>query len=320
MSNAMLLSLGFRVLNAPRAIIGGWVRATSPGWRAGLRLLVMALGVALLTGCSAVRLAYNQGPNLAYWWFDDYVDFNAAQSPRAEAVIDDWFRWHRREELPRYAELLGKASEQLGGPVSAEQTCGWFDVANTRAEVALERALPGLAEVAMQMRPAQLVHLERKYAEIYKKIIEDYLQPDPQARAQARLKQALKPIEFVFGEMSDEQRTRIAALALQTPFEPERWIAERRRRQQDTLQTLRQISAPLASAEQATTALRALAQRSRLSPDDDYRAYQQRLVQFNCRFAAEVHQLTTQEQRRAAAGQFTDWADDARALAAKAQP
>ncbi len=296
------------------------MRAASPGWRAGLRLLAMSLAVALLTGCSAVRLAYNQGPNLAYWWFDDYVDFNAAQSPRAEAAIDDWFRWHRREELPRYAELLGKAREQVGGAVSAEQACGWFDVANARAEVALERALPGLTEVAMQMTPTQLAHLERKYAEVYQDLVDDYLQPNPQARAQARLKQALKPIEFVFGEMSDEQRTRIAALALQTPFEPERWITERRRRQQDTLQTLRQISAQPTSAEQATTALRALAQRSRVSPDDDYRAYQQRLIQFNCHFAAEVHTLTTPEQRRAAAEQFKDWADDARALAAKAPP
>ena len=280
----------------------------------------MSLGVALLTGCSAVRLAYNQGPNLAYWWFDDYVDFNAAQSSRAEGAIDDWFRWHRRDELPLYAELLAKAGEQVGGPVSAEQACGWFDVANTRAEVALERALPGLTEVAVRLTPSQLAHLEGKYAEVYQAIVEGYMQPDPQARAQARLKQVLKPIEFVFGEMSDEQRTRIAALALQTPFEPERWIAERRRRQLDTLQTLRQISAEPASADQATTALRALAQRSRVSPDDDYRAYQQRLIQFNCRFAAEVHQLTTPEQRRAAAEQFKDWADDARALAAKTQP
>ncbi len=294
------------------------MRAASHGWLAGLRLLWMSLAVVLLSGCSAVRVVYNQGPNLAYWWFDDYVDFNAAQSPRAEAAIDDWFRWHRRDELPLYAELLVQAGEQVGGPVSAEQACGWFDVANARAEVALERALPGMAEVVMRLTPPQLAHLERKYAEVYQGVVEDYLQPDLQVRAQARLKQALRPIEFVFGEMSDAQRARIAALASETPFEPERWVVERRRRQQDTLQTLRQISAEPASTEQAMTALRALAQRSRVSPDDDYRAYQQRLIQFNCRFAAEVRNLTTPEQRRAAAAQFKDWADDARALAAKA--
>ncbi len=57
-----------------------------------------------------------------------------------------------------------------------------------------------------------------------------------------------------------------------------------------------------------------------MSPKDDYRAYQQRLIQFNCGFAAEVHNLATPEQRRAAAEQLKDWEDDARALAAQAKP
>lgn len=266
-----------------------------------------------------MRVAYNQGPTFAYWWFDGYIDFNDAQSPRAEAAIEDWFRWHRREELPLYAELLTQARDQVTGPVSTEQACGWFDVANMRAGAALERALPGLAEVAMRLTPAQFVHLERKYDEVYKNVVKDFLQPDLEARAQARLERALKPIEFVYGDLSDEQRTRVAALAAQTPFEPERWVAERRRRQQDTLQTLRQIAADQPSAEQAMAALRALALRSRASPVADYRTYQQRLIQYNCRFAAEVHNLTTPEQRRAAALQFKDWEDDARALAAKAE-
>ena len=31
----------------------------------------------LLAGCSAVRLAYNQAPDLMYWWLNGYVDFDA---------------------------------------------------------------------------------------------------------------------------------------------------------------------------------------------------------------------------------------------------
>ncbi|MFM8901356.1 MAG: hypothetical protein ACKOF9_15630 [Burkholderiales bacterium] len=36
----------------------------------------------LLAACSAARLGYGQGPTLAYWWLDGYVDFNEAQSLR----------------------------------------------------------------------------------------------------------------------------------------------------------------------------------------------------------------------------------------------
>ena len=302
------------------AIIGGSVAAQARrgrGWRYATMLLCCSL---LMSGCSAVRFGYNQAPDLAYWWLDGYVDFKGDQSERAEAAIDDWFQWHRRVELPVYAGLLAKAREQVAAPASADQACEWFDAARLRVDAALERALPGMAEVARGLSPKQLAHLERKYAEINEDLVDNYLQPEAQARARAQLKRALDPIERVYGRLSSSQRERLATLAATTPFDPARWIAERHRRQQDTLQTLARLSAEQASVPQAVEALRALAQRSRVSPIDEYRAYQQRLIRFNCSFAAEVHNLTTPEQRLAAAEQLKEWEDDARALAAQASP
>lgn len=34
-----------------------------------------------LSGCSMVRLSYDQGPRLAWWWLDGYVDFSREQKP-----------------------------------------------------------------------------------------------------------------------------------------------------------------------------------------------------------------------------------------------
>jgi hypothetical protein len=70
---------------------------------------------------------------------------------------------------------------------------------------------------------------------------------------------------------------------------------------------------------QAEAALKLLAQRARHSPDEDYRAYQQRLIRFNCGFVAQVHNLTTPKQRAAAAKRFSGWEEDVRVLAAQAK-
>lgn len=304
----------------PGAIIGGPATAAPQHARRWCRALWLLCCALLMTGCSAVRLGYNHAPDLAYWWLDGYVDFKGDQSERAHEAIDDWFRWHRRVELPVYAGLLARAREQVAAPATAEQACQWFDEARLRLDAALDRALPGAAEVARRLSPKQLAHLEHKYAEINEELVDNYLQPQAEARSRAQLKRALEPIETIYGRMSSSQRERIAVLAASTPFDPERWISERHRRQQDTLKTLARLSTEQASVEQAVEALRALAQRSRVSPADEYRAYQQRLIQFNCAFAAEVHNLTTPEQRRAAAEQLKDWEDDARALAAQARP
>ena len=272
---------------------------------------------ALLVGCSAVRLAYNQAPDIAYWWLDGYVDFNGQQSLVLREALDGWFRWHRRQELPQYASLLARARAELAEPATAEQACRWFDELNQRFDAAFEQALPGLADAMRRLTPQQLAHLEHKYAEGNEESTDDYLQPDPEDRIRARLDRALDRIESIYGRMSRSQRERIAVRAAQTPFDPTRWLAERRARQQDTLRTLARLSADQASAEEAQVALRALAQRIRRSPQDDYRAYQQRLIQFNCAFAADVHNLTTPEQRAHAAGKLKGWEGDVRALALK---
>ncbi len=285
-----------------------------------VRLAVTLCAVVWLTGCSAVRLVYGQAPDITYWWLDGYVDFNEQQSLRAKVVFADWFAWHRRNELPRYAALLSRARAEVTGPATSEQACRWFDELNLRFDAAFEQALPGLAEVMRRLTPAQIAHLEHKYADNNEAFAEDYLQDRPEARAKAQFKRALDRIEMVYGRMSSAQRDRIATLALQAPFDPERWLAERQRRQWDTLQTLARLNTEQATVEQAMAALRVLVQRSRASPNDEYRAYQQHLVQFNCGFAAQVHNLSTPEQRAKAADQLKDWEEDARALAAQAKP
>lgn len=282
--------------------------------------MITLCALAWLTGCSAVRLAYNQAPDITYWWLDGYVDFSEPQSLRAKEALVDWFSWHRRTELPQYATLLSRARAEVSGPATAEQACRWFDELNVRFDAAFERALPGLADVMRHLSPAQVAHLEHKYAENNETLAEDYLQDRPEARVKVQFNRALDRIEMIYGRMSGAQRERIAALALQTPFDPQRWLAERRRRQQDTLQTLTRLSGDQATVEQAMVALRVLVQRSRVSPNEEYRDYQQRLVKFNCAFAAQVHNMSTPEQRARAADQLKDWEDDARWLAARAAP
>ena len=315
MSNAMSRS------PKPVAIIGGAPATTAVPSAASwlvrrLRLLMLVLLMpGLLAGCSAVRLAYNQAPELAYWWLDGYVDFSDAQSPLARGALHDWFRWHRRDELPQYALLLAQAREQVLAPATPEQACRWFGQINERLDAAFDRALPPLADVMRRMTPAQIAHLERKYASTSETLENDFVKPKPQERQKAQLGRLVDRAEMIYGRLDTVQRARMAEMLVESPFDAPRWIAERRARQQDVLRTLSRLSAEQASLAEAERELRRLAEQSRRSPDDAYRSYQQRLIAFNCSFAARVHNLTTAEQRASAASKFKGWADDARMLA-----
>lgn len=278
------------------------------------------LAAATLGGCTAVRFGYNQGPELAYWWLDRYVDFSDEQSPQVRAALADWFAWHRRTELPAYAALVERVRGDLPQAATPAAMCRWFDDIRGRTDVALERALPAMAAVAMSMTPAQIEHLGRQYQKRNAERRDEFAHPDPGQRRDAAVKRAVERFERFYGRLDDAQRAMIAQGVAESPFDPERWLAEREARQQEVLQTLQRLRAPGVSSDEAVASLRVVVQRLQVSPDAAYRQHQRRLVEFNCAFAARVHNATTPAQREAAARRFKGWEDDFRALASTAAP
>lgn len=279
----------------------------------------LLLVLALLGGCSALRIGYNQAPSLAYWWLDRYVDFDEAQGARAHEGIAGWFQWHRGTQLPDYVTLLQRAEAEITAPATPAQMCRWMGEITTRFDRLVDQALPPLAEMVLSMRPEQIEHLARKYERNNEEYRSDFLQRDPDERLQVQMRRVSERAELLYGRLTDAQRERIQQLTAQSPFDPQGWLAERQLRQQATLQTLRRLTTERATPEQARAALAQLYAQAMHSPRPAYHDYQERLLQYNCDFAAQVHNLSTPEQRVHAVKRLKSWASDLRALAAQAR-
>ena len=287
---------------------------------------LLALGALTLAGCSVLRLAYDQAPQFAYWWIDGYVDVDDAQSARMRDALDRWFAWHRRNQLPEYAALLSRAQREVVENVTPAAMCGWTAEAQRRIDVALEEALPAAAELMLTLTPAQLRHIERKFKKAQDEMRADFLQPDLTERKAESVDRAVKRAENLYGRLDAAQREWLAAQLDKSNFDAERWLAERRLRQQETLRTLTTVAAAATRASsdraavlaQTRTAARGLAEQMTRSPRPDYRAYQQRLLQENCAVAAGLHNLTTPAQRQTARTKLKGWEDDVRSLASAA--
>jgi hypothetical protein len=287
------------------------------------RIIAALLVVSLaLSGCSTLRLAYNTAPELAYLWLDNLVDFNEEQTQQVRDSLAAWFKWNRTTQLNEYAALLARIHTQMPEPVTPALACRWFDELSARLRVGFEHAVPAAAELVLGLSPSQLQHLERRYAKRNAEYRSEFLQASPTERLEASVKRVVDRAELVYGRLDDAQRERIASVAAASPFDPELWLAERKARQRDILQTFGQLLAErkvprdtqLATAQGA---LRALARRFEHSPRPLYRAYQERLSQYNCGFAAEVHNLSTPAQRHVAVSRLKAWEADLRALAAE---
>lgn len=279
----------------------------------GLLLLVATL---LLGGCSAVRLGYANGAQLAWWWIDGYFDFTADQSPAVKERLGRWFEWHRATQLQPIAPLLAQAQQLVVADTTPERICALGEQTRQLVEPAMQRAIAEFADIVPTLGERQFQALQRKQAKNIEEMKDDYLQPDPAERRRETEKRALERFERLYGKLGEAQLRVVRAGLAASPFNPELWLAERQRRQTDAVQTLRRLVAEKADRETRIKALQALVQRSEVSPSPEYRAYQVKLTDYNCQFAAQLHNATTAPQRQRARETIEGWADDLRALMA----
>ena len=264
----------------------------------------------------ATKIAYGQGPALAFRWLDGYVDFNDAQSLRVRGALDEWFRWHRRTQLTDYADLLARAEAELPGNITPERMCSWADAFRARFETALEHATPAILELAPTLSPQQIASIEKKYASGNETYRDDYLQRDPEKRRRATLEREIDRDEQFYGRLDAAQKDLVARSVAASPYDAELSFSERLRRQQDLLATLRRLTAARATPAVANVEFRAYLERIDHSPHEDYARYSVRLIDYNCAAASSLHNATTAEQRRHAVEKLRDYERDLRALAA----
>jgi hypothetical protein len=282
-----------------------------------LRGWIIAIAVLLLAGCSAVRLVYNQGQTVGYWWLDGYFDFNAEQGNQARAALSDWFRWHRATQLPDYAALLAQAQQQILNDITPAEVCRWADEIRRRVETAYMHGVPALASVVRTLEPEQLRQVEKRYQKADVEFRSDFLQATRAEQLAAANKRTVSRAEMIYGRIDDAQRKLIADGIAASPFDAKRWLTERQARQREIVDTLRALQAARADAARTEAALRVFAAHAVLSPRPAYREYQQRLYDYNCALVAKLHNGTTPEQRRHGLERLKGWEDDLRALAAQ---
>ncbi len=205
--------------------------------------LLAALLLSWLAGCSAVRLAYGNGAQLSWWWLDGYVDFSAVEEPEVKQDLDEFFAWHRNTQLPGWVPLLVQAETDVTEPATPAQVCRWQARLRDALEPSLEQALALAADLVPGLAEPQFRSIDKRFAKVMTEMREDYLQRDPAERRAASVRRTVERVERLYGSLGTAQKQVIEAGIAASPFDPEAWVAERRRRQRDTLQTLRRLVA-----------------------------------------------------------------------------
>ncbi len=205
------------------------------------RVLCMLGVMAVLTACSGIKLAYNQGDTLLYWWLDAYVDLDSEQAPEVKQDIKELFKWHRQTQLKDYVHILTNAQRQLAGNLSKADLDADYREIMSRTELLAQKALPELTDLALSIKPEQLAHIEKKFEKNNETFRKKFVRGSVEDLQEKRFKKSMEQFDLWFGGFSKEQEVLLRKASDARPLNNQLWLDERIRRQQKIMAVLRKI-------------------------------------------------------------------------------
>ncbi|SHM89902.1 hypothetical protein SAMN05192549_103162 [Duganella sacchari] len=285
------------------------------GARTLYQLFLVTLMV-LLAACSSLRLAYNHGDTLLYWWIDGYVDLNSDQKEWVREDIDKLFHWHRKTQLQDYVQILQTAQRQLtAGPTQADLQTDVDDI-KQRTESLLLKAAPELADLTRSLQADQIATLERKFAANNADFRKKNMRGDREAQQKFRYKKSMEQFELWFGSFTSEQEAAIRQASDARPLNNEIWLDERVRRQKNILALARRVQSEKLGKEATVAAIQELIKDGfeRLE-NSERKAFFDSYEQANLQLVLTVIKLATPAQKAHAQKRMQGWIDDFRTLA-----
>ncbi|MRX07009.1 hypothetical protein GJ697_04075 [Pseudoduganella sp. FT25W] len=288
-----------------------------PSARRTLQGLFLIAIMTVLAACSSLRLAYNNGDTLLYWWIDGYVDLTSDQKSVVKEDIDKLFHWHRKTQLNDYAQILQTAQRQLAAGVTQADLQTDFDEIKKRTEALLLKATPELAELARSLQPDQIATLERKFAANNAEFRKKNMRGDREAQQTFRYKKSMEQFELWFGSFSSEQEAQIRKASDARPLDNNIWLDERMRRQNNILAAVRRVQSEKLGKEATQALIQGLIKDGfqRLETSER-KAFFDSYEDANLKLVLTVIQLATPAQKAHAQRRMQGWIDDFRSLAA----
>ena len=188
-----------------------------------------------------IRLGYETLPTWAHWQVERYLALDDEQERIVSRRLDELHRWHRRTQLKQYVRFLRDVDDELHNAVDADSIAAWRERVAEAWHPVAEHLAPGVAELAVTLRPEQIERLRKRLEESNETAREKQFPVDAR-REEARADRIVKRAEFFLGRLGTEQERELRAMAARLPAAEEEWMAAREARQQRVVGLLERLS------------------------------------------------------------------------------
>jgi hypothetical protein len=203
-------------------------------------VLLIILSVGALVACSTIKVAYSKADRILFRYMDEYLDLTTTQKeflkPELQIRLDE----HRREELPRFIELLDKVDEYGQDGLSEAETGKILDLIVELYAATTRKTVAVVAPVLAQLSSAQIKHLSRQLDAANRRYSAKYLVFSEDRRKSRRARRIVRRLERWTGPLTTAQERLVTRLSDAMPNTYEDWYGHRIRQQQAILDILRE--------------------------------------------------------------------------------
>lgn len=281
------------------------------GFRSWIRIVCVLCLCAFLGACSTTRFAYNQLDWIAVWYLNGYFSLDDTQEAQLRDAVTRNMEWHRRNQLPQYAEFCRQLERDAAGILTTEMLEARFEQMMTMWDEFIRRALPDVSAFFLSLSDEQIDEFIENLEDNNQELWDEYAGETVEERIERREKAAFKGFKRVVGRLTDEQKEVIRSYMANMHDVSEYWMESRRRWQLDFRDLVKERPAEPEFTERLTTLM--------LDPNrTDDSAYRQKVDENRHTFIAMTVALAgvlTDKQRERVSKRLKNYARDFEILA-----
>jgi hypothetical protein len=278
------------------------------------RRSMLLILIALMAGCTGLRIGYRNADTLLSWRAQDYFDFDPLQKQEFNTRIQRLLAWHRYEQLPEYSAFLTAAIVRTRAGLKRDDVLWFVDGFKSRYRLIVNRGIDDAVDILATLAPEQLAALQKQWDKDNRKFVKEHdLDDSLDQRKRTRLKDMLSRIKDWTGSLTYDQEQKIGALLDPLPHINHLRHLDRIRRQKEFIELLK-LRANKAEFKPKLQAWLLDWEHGRSA---EYEQAAAEVFDHMIDFYIAVDRLLTPGQRQIALRRLQEYADDCKALGEK---
>ncbi len=279
-----------------------------------IKITAICCLVLLITACSTVRFAYNQGDTLIRWWIDDHIGLTAEQEVLTRELLEQQFWWHRTEQLAEVSKTLEQLRRQLHRPLSTQEVSQFSDDLKKFMYAIAKKSTPDAAKIFVTLQNNQIEKMQKRMQKGNEKFAKEWLPPSAEKQNKVRADKVIDRVEWLFGTINKEQEEKIRQHIKNNPLDMNMVYQERLRRQNDLIKIVKTIHQNKLNQQQAEELLTIYMKNFEYGTTKEQQDFGKKRAAIGIQLSSFITHTMNDEQRKYASGRVETWALDVQEL------